>query len=139
MRTPTDGRLYGIERALRLGATVEQLHDATGIDPWFLDQIELVRGVGEAVRERRELTAGMLLAAKRYGLSDAQIAALRPDLGSEKAVRELRWALGIRPVYKTVDTCAAEFAASTPVPLLRVRDGSGRGIGGRAAARPARR
>ncbi len=114
LRTPTDGRLYGIERALAGGATVEQLHAATGIDPWFLDQIELVRQVGCAVRDAGELTADLLRTAKRYGLSDAQIAALRPDVGTEKAVRELRWSLGIRPVFKTVDTCAAEFAATTP-------------------------
>ena len=66
------------------------------------------------MHDAAELTADLLRAAKRYGLSDLQIAALRPEFGSEKAVREFRWAHGIRPVYKTVDTCAAEFAASTP-------------------------
>jgi len=58
--------------------------------------------------------AVLLRKAKRYGLSDLQISRLRPDLGSEQAVRELRWSLGVRPVFKTVDTCAAEFAAITP-------------------------
>ena len=90
------------------------MHEATGIDPWFLDQIDLIRAVGNEVHDAAELTPQLLLRAKNYGLSDLQIAALRPEFGSEKAVREFRWANDIRPVYKTVDTCAAEFAASTP-------------------------
>ena len=111
---PTDGRIYRVEQALSLGATVEQVHEATGIDPWFLDQIQLIRAVGETVRSAEVLDADTLRLAKRYGLSDEQIAALRDDLADEAAVRELRWSLGVRPVYKTVDTCAAEFAATTP-------------------------
>ncbi|MGS0687359.1 carbamoyl-phosphate synthase large subunit [Nakamurella sp. GG22] len=114
LRVPLDGRIYGVERALSWGATVEQVHEATGIDPWFLDQIDLVRGIGDRVRQSPELTAELLRVAKRYGLSDLQIAALRPEFGSEKAVREFRREHGIRPVFKTVDTCAAEFAATTP-------------------------
>jgi len=114
LKTPLDGRIYGVERALALGATIEQVHEATGIDPWFLDQIDLIRSVGDEVRDADELSPVLLNAAKRYGLSDLQIAALRPEFGSAKAVREFRWANNIRPVYKTVDTCAAEFAASTP-------------------------
>ncbi len=114
LRVPLDGRIYTVERALAAGATVEQVHEASGIDPWFLDQVQLVRLIGEQVRDAAELTPALLRTAKRYGLSDAQIAVLRPELGSEKAVRELRWAHGVRPVFKTVDTCAAEFAASTP-------------------------
>ncbi|TKV61539.1 carbamoyl-phosphate synthase large subunit [Nakamurella flava] len=111
---PTDGRIYRVEQALSLGATVEQVHEATGIDPWFLDQIQLIRSVGETVRTAAILDADTLRMAKRYGLSDEQIAALRDDLADDAAVRELRWSLGVRPVYKTVDTCAAEFAATTP-------------------------
>ncbi len=114
LRVPLDGRIYGVERALSWGATVEQVHEATGIDPWFLDQIQLIRAVGAELRDAAELTADVLRKAKRYGLSDLQISRLRPELGSEHAVRELRWSLGVRPVFKTVDTCAAEFAASTP-------------------------
>jgi carbamoyl-phosphate synthase large subunit len=114
LKVPLDGRIYTVERALAAGATVEQVHEASGIDPWFLDQIQLIRSVGEHVRDAAELTPVLLRTAKRYGLSDAQIAALRPDLGSEKAVREFRWTHGVRPVFKTVDTCAAEFAATTP-------------------------
>ena len=114
LRTPLDGRIYGVERALAWGASVEQLHEATGIDPWFLDQIDLIRAVGDELRDAAMVDAGLLRMAKRYGLSDLQISRLRPDLGSEQAVRELRWSLGVRPVFKTVDTCAAEFAAITP-------------------------
>ena len=111
---PTDGRIYGIERALAWGASVEQVFEATKIDPWFLEQIKLIASVGTSVREATALDADLLRTAKRYGLSDLQIAALRPELASEEAVRELRWSLGVRPVFKTVDTCAAEFEAATP-------------------------
>jgi len=114
LKVPTDDRIYGIERALALGAGVEQIFDATAIDPWFLEQIKLIASVGNEVRSATSLGADLLRTAKRYGLSDAQIAALRPEVGSETEVRELRWALGVRPVFKTVDTCAAEFEAATP-------------------------
>ncbi|MDT4893775.1 MAG: carbamoyl-phosphate synthase large subunit, partial [Pseudonocardiales bacterium] len=111
---PTDGRLYTVEQALRAGATVDEVAAATGIDPWFVDQIALVAGIGASVREAPTLDADLLRIAKRHGISDRQIAALRPELAGEDAVRLLRHRLGIRPVFKTVDTCAAEFAATTP-------------------------
>src|SRR5579875_2005035 len=112
--TPTDGRLYWVERALRAGATIEQLAEATGIDPWFLDQIALIGEIGADLREAPTLTESLLRKGKRHGLSDRQVAALRPELAGEDGVRVLRHRLGIRPVFKTVDTCAAEFAATTP-------------------------
>jgi carbamoyl-phosphate synthase large subunit len=111
---PTDGRLYAVERAMRAGATVDQVADATGIDPWFIDQIALILEVGDRVFDAPALTPELLRTAKRHGLSDRQIAALRPELAGEDGVRALRHRSGIRPVFKTVDTCAAEFAASTP-------------------------
>jgi carbamoyl-phosphate synthase large subunit len=111
---PTDGRLYHVERALRSGATVEQVAEATGIDPWFLDQIALIVEIGGEVQDAPTLSQSLLRKAKRHGLSDRQIAALRPELAGEDGVRTLRHRLGIRPVFKTVDTCAAEFAAVTP-------------------------
>ncbi len=114
LTVPLDGRIYGIERALALGATVEQVFAATRMDPWFLEQIRLVAAVGDEVRRADGLGVDLLRKAKRYGLSDLQISVLRPELGSEEAVRELRWSLGVRPAYKTVDTCAAEFEAATP-------------------------
>ncbi len=109
---PHDGRLAVVMQALIAGATPEQVFDATKIDPWFVDQLVLILEVATTVREAPELTADLLRFAKRHGLSDTQIAALR-DL-SEDVVRGVRWALGVRPVFKTVDTCAAEFAARTP-------------------------
>jgi carbamoyl-phosphate synthase large subunit len=114
LRTPHDGRLYAVERALRLGAGVEQIHEASGIDPWFIDQIAFIGEVGAQVRDAPVLDADLLRTAKRTGLSDQQIAALRPELAGEGGVRTLRHRLGVRPVFKTVDTCAAEFAAKTP-------------------------
>ena len=109
---PHDGRLGLVVQALRAGATPEQVHEATKIDPWFVDQLVLIIEVAEQVRNAPELTAAVLRLGKRHGLSDAQIASLR-NL-HEDVVRGVRWALGVRPVYKTVDTCAAEFAAKTP-------------------------
>jgi carbamoyl-phosphate synthase large subunit len=114
LRVPHDGRLYAVERALRLGATVEQVHEASGYDPWFIDQIALIGEVGAEIRDAPVLDELLLREAKRTGLSDQQIAALRPELAGEDGVRTLRHRLDVRPVFKTVDTCAAEFAAKTP-------------------------
>src|SRR6187551_2586690 len=111
-KTPTDGRIIVVQQALRAGATVEQLFDATGIDPWFLDQIVLINEVAEFVRTAGELDAATLRVAKEHGFSDTQIAQLRRI--SEVEVRGIRHALGVRPVFKTVDTCAGEFPALTP-------------------------
>jgi carbamoyl-phosphate synthase large subunit len=112
VRTPHDGRLRLVMDALRAGATVEELFEATGIDPWFLDQLLLLDEVAREVAEARELVPALLRRAKRHGFSDQQLAELRGT--SADVVRGVRWALGVRPVYKTVDTCAAEFAARTP-------------------------
>ncbi|WP_245160177.1 carbamoyl-phosphate synthase large subunit [Blastococcus sp. CT_GayMR20] len=114
LRVPVDGRLYLAERALAAGATVEDVAAASGFDSWFVDQIALIAEVGAEIRDAPSLTPELLRRGKRHGLSDRQIAALRPELAGEDGVRALRWRLGIRPVYKTVDTCAAEFAATTP-------------------------
>ncbi|MFV9457930.1 carbamoyl-phosphate synthase large subunit [Rhodococcus sp. NM-2] len=111
---PRDGRVYGLEKAFALGATVEQLFDATKIDPWFLDQILQIHELGDTLREAPEVTERVLRRAKHHGLSDRQIAALRPEIGGEDAVRALREQWNVHPVYKTVDTCAAEFEAKTP-------------------------
>ncbi|MEV4706941.1 carbamoyl-phosphate synthase large subunit [Actinoplanes sp. NPDC049316] len=115
LRTPHDGRLYTVEAALRLGATVEQVHEASGrIDPWFLDEIKALVDLRAEILAAPVLDEALLRRAKRAGLSDRQLAALRPELAGEDGVRTLRHRLGIRPVYKTVDTCAAEFEANTP-------------------------
>ncbi|MGW0043981.1 carbamoyl-phosphate synthase large subunit [Rhodococcus sp. NPDC003348] len=118
LSVPQDGRMYGIAKAFALGATVEQLFDATRIDPWFLDQFQQIHELGEHIRGAENLDELTLRQAKYHGLSDRQIAALRPELGDDRAgedaVRALRDELHVHPVYKTVDTCAAEFEARTP-------------------------
>ena len=109
---PTEHRLVDLQQAVRGGATIAQLHEATRIDPWFLDQMLLLEEVAQEVKGASALTADVLALAKRHGFSDVQVASLRGI--SEDTVREVRHAFGLRPVYKTVDTCAAEFASRTP-------------------------
>jgi carbamoyl-phosphate synthase large subunit len=110
--TPTDGRIVTVQQALRAGATAEQVFDATKIDPWFIDQIVLINEVAEQVAAAAELDADTLVLAKDHGFSDDQIGQLRGL--SEQQVRDHRHALDVRPVFKTVDTCAGEFPALTP-------------------------
>ena len=114
LKTPTDKRMYDVELALRLGASIEQVHEASGIDPWFLAELAALVEFRQQLIDAPVLDAALLREAKAYGLSDAQLAALRPELAGEDGVRRLRWSLGIHPVYKTVDTCAGEFEAQTP-------------------------
>jgi carbamoyl-phosphate synthase large subunit len=114
LRIPKDGRLYDIELALRLGASVEEVAQASGVDPWFVDQIAGLVSLRTEIIAAAVLDEDLLRRCKHNGLSDRQIAALRPELAGEDGVRTLRERLGIHPVYKTVDTCAAEFEARTP-------------------------
>ncbi|MBP2702407.1 carbamoyl-phosphate synthase large subunit [Microbispora sp. RL4-1S] len=108
-RTPHDGRLRTMQQAIRAGATPGQLNEATAVDPWFVDQLF---AIDEAARSITALDGPTLARAKRFGFADVQIAEI---LGvGETEVREARHAAGVRPVYNTVDTCAAEFAARTP-------------------------
>lgn len=109
---PTDGRIVTVQQALRAGATAEQVFDATKIDPWYIDQIVLINEVAERVKNAPELDYDTMAEAKDHGFSDAQIAQLRNRL--EHDIRDHRYYLGLRPVYKTVDTCAGEFPALTP-------------------------
>ena len=109
---PAEHRLLDVQQAIRGGAGVEELFASTRIDPWFLDQMVLLQEVAEEVAGAPSLTRDVLALAKRHGFSDVQVAALR-GIG-EDTVREVRHAFDLRPVYKTVDTCAAEFAARTP-------------------------
>jgi carbamoyl-phosphate synthase large subunit len=110
LRVPHAGRIDTVRDALRLGHSVEEVSAASGIDPWFVDQLALLVETENEIAAAPDL--GGLRGWKRLGFSDAQIAALRG--GTEDAVRAARHAAGVRPVYKTVDTCAAEFAAETP-------------------------
>jgi carbamoyl-phosphate synthase large subunit len=134
VRTPTPERIFQIKYALQLGITVEAIAERTGIDPWFLHQLEELLeaekewesgeeepalsgakgkrvGVGARRASPAEATA-QLLKMKRLGFSDRQLADLRGT--SEASIRAERHRLGIRPAYKTVDTCAGEFPSSTP-------------------------
>ena len=111
-KTPTDGRIVTVQQALRLGATAMEIFEATKIDPWFIDQIILINEIAMEIESASELNAAILDYAKSFGFSDAQIGQLR-NL-EEGDVRARRYALNIRPVYKTVDTCAGEFPALTP-------------------------
>ena len=108
---PTDGRIVTVQQALRAGATVEELFDATGIDPWFLDQIVLINEIAADVSQK-PFDIDALREAKYHGFSDIQLAQLWNS--SEDLVRGFRRENGLRPVFKTVDTCAGEFPALTP-------------------------
>ncbi|MDT0343724.1 carbamoyl-phosphate synthase large subunit [Streptomyces litchfieldiae] len=111
-RVPTDGRLNTVMAAIRAGATPDEVFGATRIDPWFVDQLFLIKEIADELAAADLLSPDLLATAKRHGFSDAQIAGIRGL--REDVIREVRHALGVRPVYKTVDTCAAEFAARTP-------------------------
>jgi len=109
---PTDGRIVTVQQALRAGATIEEVFESTKIDPWFIDQIVLINEVAEEIGSFHELDERILRLAKDHGFSDVQIAELR---GLDEAeVRSIRHSFGVRPVFKTVDTCAGEFPALTP-------------------------
>jgi carbamoyl-phosphate synthase large subunit len=112
MKIPTEYRLQQVQKAMWAGASIDQVFAATKIDPWYLRQIELINAQAAVIAQPGELSSELLRTAKSKGFSDSQIAALRGV--SEDEVRKARHHLGIRPVYKTVDTCAAEFEAFTP-------------------------
>jgi carbamoyl-phosphate synthase large subunit len=108
----TADRLFYVADALRVGFTTEEVHQRTAIDPWFLEQIELIVKQEEVIREAQALDADVLRDSKRLGFSDAQIATLRGT--DEKSVYAARVAAGVVATYMRVDTCAAEFVAHTP-------------------------
>jgi carbamoyl-phosphate synthase large subunit len=114
IRTPTPERIFQIKLALELGIPVEAIAERSGIDPWFLYQLsELLEAEKEwAVRRSDEEHRLLLRRMKRLGFSDRQLADLRGT--TEAAIRAERHRLGIRPAYKTVDTCAGEFPSATP-------------------------
>ena len=110
--TPTEYRLQQVQQVLWAGISIEEVFSRTKIDPWFLTQIQLINDAARVIAQPGELTSQLIRTAKQWGFSDAQIATLRSL--SEDDVRKTRTHLGVRPVYKTVDTCAAEFEAFTP-------------------------
>ena len=111
---PTPDRIFKLEALLRRGLTVEQVHEATMVDPWFLDQMLRITEERAFLQETGMggLTRRGWKRAKQLGFSDAQLAYLWSV--PEPEVRAARKAVGIEPTYKTVDTCGAEFEAKTP-------------------------
>ena len=109
---PHPTRLWHVGAALRLGVSIDRVHELTRIDPWFLDQIAAIIALETRVSASDNLAPSVLRAAKRAGLSDRRLADLRRV--TEAEIRALRLTHGLRPVYKRIDTCAAEFAAHTP-------------------------
>ena len=112
MQIPTEYRLQQVQKAMWAGAQLDEVFAATKIDRWFLHQIELINERARELAQPGELSESFLRAGKEMSFSDSQIAALRGL--TEDDVRKARHHLNIRPVYKTVDTCAAEFEAFTP-------------------------
>jgi carbamoyl-phosphate synthase, large subunit len=110
--TPTPERLLKVAQALRLGVDPQQIHETCKIDPWFIAQLQ---GIVETEAKVRKFglptTPGAFRQLKAMGFSDARLAVLAGK--SEEEVKALRRSLGVRPVYKRIDTCAAEFASPT--------------------------
>ena len=116
LQKPHWDNLLHVRHAFRYGTSVEEVHDVTQIDPWFLYQIQDIVAVEDAVREHplREIDAPMMREIKRFGFSDEQLANLVPDDVTDDEVRVYRKNLGVTPSYQVVDTCAGEFPAETP-------------------------
>jgi carbamoyl-phosphate synthase large subunit len=112
MQIPTEYRLQQVQRAMWGGAKIDEVFAATKIDRWFLHQIDLINVRARELAYPGELSESVLRSAKEMGFSDSQIALLRGL--TEEDVRKARHHANVRPVYKTVDTCAAEFEAFTP-------------------------
>jgi carbamoyl-phosphate synthase large subunit len=112
LRTPTPERIFQIKRALIAGLSVEDIAQASGIDPWFLYQLRELIEAEQWFAALASIGRVELKRMKRLGFSDHQLGALRNT--TEAAIREQRWKLDIHPAYKTVDTCAGEFPSATP-------------------------
>lgn len=114
LRTPHPDRIFSVRHALQLGLSTEEIYELTAIDPWFLDKMQQMLDVEKFLKRTplKQLTKEQLYEVKRDGFSDRQIAFATKT--TEDEVRSYRKELGVIPVYKTVDTCAAEFEAFTP-------------------------
>src|SRR5436190_5789313 len=112
LRQPTPERIYQVKRALERGMSIQQVYELTAIDPWFLGQMEELIEAERRYASSRDVSAAALREMKRMGFSDRQLAELRDE--TEDEVRHRRRALGVRPAYKMVDTCAGEFPSATP-------------------------
>ncbi len=125
LRTPAPGRLAVLHEAFRRGLDVEEMHRLTGIDPWFLDNLAQLAEVEGRLRGYTldELPRELLREAKREGFSDRRIGGLLQGGAQPAAVRAHRQAAGLVPVFRRVDTCAAEFASETPYLYSTWEDG----------------
>jgi carbamoyl-phosphate synthase large subunit len=112
LRQPTPERIFQVKRAFLRGMTVDEVSELTRIDPWFLSQMYALVEEERAYAELPAVDERAIRRMKRRGFSDRQLGALRGE--SEQEARERRWAVGVRPVYKMVDTCAGEFPSATP-------------------------
>jgi len=114
LRTPNPDRIFTVRHAMQLGMDLDDIYRLTGIDPWFLHQFADLLSTEKWLKrtDLASLTADQMRMLKQQGFSDRQIAFAKNV--SEDEVRSLRQSLGVHPVYKTVDTCAAEFEAYTP-------------------------
>ncbi len=114
LRTPNPERIFALRHAMKSGMSIEEIYELTGIDPWFLDKMQQLLEVEKFLKRQplKELTKEEMYEVKREGFSDRQIAYATKT--TEDEVRAYRQQLGVIPVYKTVDTCAAEFEAFTP-------------------------
>ena len=112
LRQPTPERIFQVKRALDRGMPIGDVYELTGIDPWFLGQLQELIEAERRYATARSASADLLRDMKRMGFSDRQLGELRDE--TEDAVRQRRWSLGIRPSYKMVDTCAGEFPSATP-------------------------
>ncbi|NBC86389.1 MAG: carbamoyl-phosphate synthase large subunit [Bacteroidetes bacterium] len=116
LQKPHWDHLLHVRHAFRYGASVEEVHDVTKIDPWFLHQIQDLVEVEDEIRATAldEIDADRMRNYKRHGFSDEQIAYLVPDEVDDHAVRDYRKSLQVTPTFQLVDTCAGEFPAETP-------------------------
>jgi carbamoyl-phosphate synthase large subunit len=112
LRRPTPERIFQVKRAMQLGMKTAELHEVSGIDPWFLDQMQELIDAEQWFNSLSAVDADSMRRMKRLGFSDRQLASLRAQ--SEGELRALRWSLGVRPSYKMIDTCAGEFPSATP-------------------------
>jgi len=112
LRQPTPERIFQVKHALERGLSIEEVYELTAIDPWFLSQMLELLEAERAFVALADVDAGAMRRMKQLGFSDRQLATLRDE--TETAMRERRWALGVRPSYKMVDTCAGEFPSATP-------------------------
>lgn len=111
LRQPTPERIFQLKRAIYLGLTREEIHQLTFIDPWFIEQLFELVEAENWFSALKELSYDSVYHMKRLGFADKQLAELRRI--TEDEFRAQRWALGVRPVYKMVDTCAGEFESQT--------------------------